>query len=96
MRFVLEILLVFLLPFLLFFVFAKFSKREERKGGIWEDAPVSILAGISIASVAAAILYYASTESGSREGIYRPARIENGKVIPGGFETPEMPKKTEK
>ena len=89
MRVFIELLTVLLLPFLLWTVYAFFSKRYIRKGGLWVGAPVRLMGFVSLLSILAVMLYYVSLDSGDREGIYRPARLENGKLIPGGFVKPQ-------
>ena len=83
-RIVIDVLLFFL-PFVLYFGWAKFVRRQmEISGGTWDDAPMPwlISAGavlVIIGLVATAV----TTGSGSDPSKkYYPPRYEDGKVVP--------------
>jgi heme/copper-type cytochrome/quinol oxidase subunit 3 len=81
--------LLFLLPFALYAVYLRLSKREE-------DAPRpkhpwTILFASGLALVAASFLIWGITEGAGEQGVYVPPHVENGRVVPGHVE-PGAPK----
>ena len=77
---------LFLLPFALFFLFLAVSGREVFAPEHWRGAR----GWLAIAGVVLAIAGLV-TETVLLErhgGIYRPAHLENGRLVPGGFEAP--------
>lgn len=84
MRSVLYHLLPFLLPFIGYLVYVLLTRRAEKRGKIWTEAPwYWLVAGgfaLSLASLVAAV-FLSSEPPG---GTYVPAQLgEDGEVIPG-------------
>lgn len=77
---------LFLLPFALFFVFLVVSRREAFAPEHWRGAR----GWLAIAGVGLAItgLVVETLWLERHDGVYRPAHMENGRLVPGGFEAP--------
>jgi hypothetical protein len=77
---------LFLLPFALFFLFLVATRREAFAPEHWRGAR----GWLAIAGVGLAIagLVIETVWRDRRGGIYVPAHMENGKLVPGHFETP--------
>jgi hypothetical protein len=77
---------LFLLPFALFFVFLVVSRREAFAPEHWRGAR----GWLAIAGVGLAItgLVVETLWLERHDGVYRPAHMENGQLVPGGFEAP--------
>jgi len=77
--------LLFFLPFILYFGWAKFVRRRmEISGGTWDDAPMAWLVSAGAVLVIIGLVATAvTTGSGSDPGKkYYPPRYEDGKVVP--------------
>jgi hypothetical protein len=82
----LEELSLFFLPFALFFVFLVATKREAFAPEHWRGARGWLAiagVGLAIAGLLAETLWL-----DRQTGIYRPAHLENGRLVPGRFEAP--------
>jgi hypothetical protein len=90
---VLVILALLAVPFVVYFLYDLARRGPDGRGTPspkdWEqDHVVNLgLAGLALAVVGMVVLLMFS--GGSRDGIYYPARIENGKLIDGGFNEPD-------
>ena len=76
-------LLLFFLPFVLYFGWAKFVRRQmEASGGTWQDAPIGwlIAAGALLLGLSLAATAFMTGEDPSKT--YYPPRYENGKIVP--------------
>lgn len=83
-RAVLETLLLFSLPFLLYVAFQLALLRWPFVAELWTKSVVSNLA---IAGLLAAVLGFLAIGFSTRnQGTYVPAHIENGRLAPGRFE----------
>jgi len=77
---------LFLLPFALFFLFLLATRREALAPENWRGARGWLAiagVGLAIAGVVSETLWLDSST-----GIYRPAHMENGRLVPGRFEAP--------
>jgi hypothetical protein len=77
---------LFLLPFALFFLFLVVTRREALAPEHWRGARGWLAiagVGLAIGGLVAEILWLDRST-----GIYRPAHMENGRFVPGGFEPP--------
>jgi hypothetical protein len=85
MRYVDELGL-FLLPFALFFLFLVASRREAFAPEHWRGAR----GWLAIAGVGLAItgLVVETLWRERHDGVYRPAHMENGRLVPGQFDPP--------
>ena len=82
-RIVYEILL-FLLPFGLYFVYWRVAKRDESAPA--PTHPWTILFASGLVLVAASFLVWGITEGAGERGLYVPPHLEDGKVVPGRVE----------
>jgi hypothetical protein len=84
-----EELSLFLLPFLLFFLFLVATRREAFSPEHWRGARgwLAILGvGLAIAGLVVETLWL-----DRYTGVYVPAHMENGKLIPGHFGSRPQP-----
>jgi hypothetical protein len=77
---------LFVLPFALFFLFLVATRREAFAPEHWRGmrgwlAVVGV--GLAIAGLVAETIWRERSN-----GIYRPAHMENGRLVPGTFEAP--------
>lgn len=82
-RVVLIQLLLFALPFLLYAAYMLVTRKLATEGGIWQGAPFFWLAGAGIVLTLAGLVMFAQITGGVRDGVYEPARMEDGRIIPG-------------
>ena len=76
--------LLFLLPFALYGLYWRFSPNTN---GRTASHPWSYLLISGLMLVAASFVIWGVTEGSGRQGIYVPAHLENGRVVPGHVET---------
>ena len=74
-------ILLFLLPFALYGVYWRVSKREEAE--FKDPHPWTVLFASGLALVAASFLIWGITEGAGQQGVYVPPHVENGRVVPG-------------
>ncbi|GJD94226.1 DUF6111 family protein [Methylobacterium iners] len=79
-----EELLLFLLPFLLFYGYLAVLGRKPHARASWEGY-IFRLTMTGIALVIASLVYAGLTGESHRGG-YVPPRLENGRVVPGHFQ----------
>ena len=91
-RIVLVIIALLAVPFVVYFLYDLARRGPDGRGAPspkdWEEDRILNLglAGLALAVVGmVAVLAFGG---GSRDGEYFPARIENGKLIDGGFNEP--------
>ena len=77
-------LLLFLLPFALYGLYWRLSKREEVEPT--PAHPWTVLFASGLALVAASFLIWGITEGAGQQGVYVPPHVENGRVVPGHVE----------
>ena len=76
-------LLLFVLPFAIYFGWIKFVRRQmEASGGTWQDAPIGwlVAAGVVLCGLSLTASAFMSGDDPSKT--YYPPRYENGKVVP--------------
>lgn len=77
-------ILLFFLPFALYFGWAKFVRRQmELSGGTWDDAPIGwlIAAGVILCALSLTATFLLS-DSADPSKVYVPPRYENGHIVP--------------
>jgi len=83
LRIVLINLLLFMLPFLLYALYAWFMRGEASAGGVLDDAPIAWLLIAGAVIVLGAIGYFISFEGMPAKGTYHAPTVKDGKVVPG-------------
>ncbi len=83
LRIVLVNLLLFLLPFLLYAIYAWFKRDGATGAAILDDAPIAWLLTAGAALVLGVIVYFISFEGGKPGQTYHPAVVRDGKIEPG-------------
>jgi len=77
--------LLFLLPFALYGLYWRFSARPAGRSAAH---PWNYLLISGLVLVAASFVIWGVTEGAGRQGVYVPAHVENGRVVPGHVERP--------
>lgn len=83
LRNLIEEILLFLLPFAAFATWLVVTKRNPLDFDHWSGRKF-VLAAIGIA-LAIASLLYAGLSAERHSGAYEPARVEDGRLVPGRF-----------
>ncbi|MDX6806371.1 DUF6111 family protein [Terrihabitans rhizophilus] len=73
--------LLFLLPFLLFFAWNAFQRRPGRSRAV----PYLKLSIVGLVLALGGLLFFLDPTADEPRGIYIPPRYENGQVVPGHF-----------
>lgn len=94
-RIVLLTLALMAVPFLVYGLYEIIRSGPDGTGARsprdWERDSMLNLGFVGLALGVAGIVFVLATSGGSRDGTYTPARIENGKLIDGGFNETEDP-----
>ncbi len=87
-RIVVQNLLLFLLPTLLYAGYVSLARRRAQAAGVakpsWEEGPWFWLLLSGGALVVVSLLVLTALGEYNPEGVYRPATVEDGKIVPGG------------
>jgi hypothetical protein len=86
MRGFLQAIIPFILPFLLYFAWAWLARRRSLAGP--GAVPWIGLSAAGLVLSAGALMWFAESRALPEAGIYQPARIEDGRIIPGGTRPP--------
>jgi hypothetical protein len=79
-------LLAFLLPFVVYFAWRLLATRGAR---FLDDTPWFVVTLLGLVSVCAGFVLFVVLEPGAPPGAtYVPPRLEDGRLVPGGFRTP--------
>lgn len=90
MRGVVQGILLFLIPFALYFGWLLLMRRAAPGGGEegrsleWRDAPWLVLTLAGVAVLAVGLLWFAEQRSMQPGERYVPARLEGGRITEGG------------
>jgi hypothetical protein len=76
--------LLFLLPFALYFLYTRVARRDE-DGKLGHAHPWAWLFIVGLLLAIAGLIWVGLTDK-ENEGVYVPARTENGRVVPGHYE----------
>lgn len=93
-RILLQIVLPLLLPFVAYAAWLSVERRRAEKLGRgeapgWAEAPLVWLAGAGLALVLIATFGFSLLQGGDKyDGRYVPARVEDGRIVPGHMERP--------
>jgi hypothetical protein len=98
MRILLQIVLPLVLPFVVYAAWLSVEQRRAEKLGrgeapTWAEAPLVWLAGSGLGLALIATLGVSLLQGGDKyDGLYVPARVENGRIVPGHIEAePKRP-----
>jgi len=76
-------LLLFLAPFAVYAIVLYATRRDAREKEHWPAKTLIVLAVAGSVLFVGGLLYLAHFGGAPTSGVYEPARIENGKLIPG-------------
>ncbi|MGQ4273330.1 DUF6111 family protein [Terrihabitans sp. B22-R8] len=82
-RAILPSLLLFLLPFAVYFLWAAWQRRVNE--GSVPAAPYAWIAMAGLVLAIGGFLFFVDFTSATPEGVYVPSRYEDGKLAPGHF-----------
>ena len=82
-------LMLFLLPFIVYFGFLYLRRQQEEAEGIWHDVPLFYLTMAGCALIALGFIGFASFSGAPTDAEYVPAIIEDGKIVPGKMRRPD-------
>jgi uncharacterized membrane protein YadS len=86
-RVVIENILLFLLPTLLYVLYMYIVRGDKRPASrSLDDAPLFILFFLGAALVVGTLIVFGSVNGGKPGQAYIPPHIENGKIVPGTIE----------
>ena len=71
--------------YVLWMLYARFRARTVPEGEMpsWERTPWLLLFGSGVVLAAAALFTYAFVTGGTPDGAYKPAHLEDGRIVPG-------------
>ena len=82
-----QILLALILlatPFALYATYVTFvQKKKAETGGTWDEAPLVWLLSAGVALILISLTFLALNTGSEPGSAYRPARLEDGKLVPG-------------
>ena len=87
-RVVLINLFLFLLPLILYGIYAYVVHKNRKPGEIWNAAPINWLFFLGTLMVFGTLMYFVSFQGGGTDGQYKPAVYKDGVLQDGTF-TPE-------
>lgn len=81
--------LLFLLPFVLYGAWTAIARsRAQAHPPGWQDWPLLSLTAAGVALMLAGLFAAAFLQGDERGGVYDPARIEDGRIVPGDVRRP--------
>jgi Co/Zn/Cd efflux system component len=89
-RAVLPSVLLFLLPFALYLLWAGIQRRRSDAAAV-EAAPYRWIALAGLVLALAGFLYFMDLTAAAPDGVYVPPRYEDGRVVPGHFAPHKAP-----
>jgi hypothetical protein len=81
--------LLFLLPFALYFLYTRVARRDD-DGKLGHAHPWVWLFIAGLVLAIGGLIWVGLTDS-KNEGVYVPAHVENGKLVPGHYERAPAP-----
>ena len=84
MRIVVENLLLFLLPTLIYVAYIYLTRAEKPDGrAMLDEAPLLWLFAIGAGLVVVTLMVFGSTSGGKPGEVYQPPVLRDGKIVPG-------------
>jgi hypothetical protein len=80
---------LFLAPFIAYALYLWARGHGWREPEHWRGIPLVWVVGTGIGLVAASLFYTALTTGDPRDGVYTPAHMEGGKLVPGHTDPPK-------
>ncbi|MCS6853882.1 MAG: DUF6111 family protein [Elioraea sp.] len=90
MRGIIQGVLLFLIPFVLYFGWLLLVRRAAEANGeaqpaiVWRDVPWVVLSFLGVVLVAVGLMVFADLRAMKPGEPYAPARLEGGRIVPGG------------
>ncbi|WP_439814916.1 DUF6111 family protein [Zavarzinia sp. CC-PAN008] len=93
MRIFMVWLLPLVLPFVVWWLWARFvARKQEELGPGWSDAPYAWLIVCAVLLCGASVATFGSLNASPASAVYQPAHMENGEFVPGRMvEPPKAP-----
>jgi hypothetical protein len=85
-------LLLFLLPFALYFLWLAARRRRSAEPIPTDNRHVLLAAGLGFVLAVAGFVIFTDFSGADPDAVYIPPRYENGVLVPGHFETRTPPK----
>lgn len=89
-RLIIENILLFLLPTILYVIFTMLRRNEERDNTVsraLQSAPLPVLFLVGFVLMISVLAYYGTQSNSGQPGqTYRPPEVVDGKIRPGRFE----------
>ncbi|GAA6212919.1 hypothetical protein NBRC116602_26600 [Hyphomicrobiales bacterium 4NK60-0047b] len=79
-------LLLIFLPLIIYGAYIIIDKKPEDKVAFWKQIPLKLLFSIGFALMLIFYVTQITFNTGVKDGIYHPAIVKDGKVIPGYIE----------
>lgn len=86
LRVVLLNLLLFLLPLAIYVVIVMMRRPGTSQDSLWRDAPLIALFSAGTILVVVVMVLFVSFSGAPKGGVYKPAEIRDGQLIPGHIE----------
>jgi hypothetical protein len=88
LRFVAFDAVFFLLPFAAYALWLVVTRRTLTQAADWEIRTIGYLALAGAVLVIAILVAFVHLDTDAPGGVYVPAHLEDGKIVPGHFEPP--------
>ncbi len=84
-RIVIENIVLFLLPTLLYVIYIAATRKDNSKG-VLDGAPLAWLLLTGSLLMVGVLALYGSNTNGKPDQAYHPPVMKDGKIVPGGFD----------
>ncbi|HVY21535.1 MAG TPA: DUF6111 family protein [Bauldia sp.] len=88
LRFVAFDAIFFLLPFAAYALWLVLTRRTLTNAADWQVRTIGYLALAGAVIVVGILIAFVHLDADAPGGVYVPAHLENGKIVPGHFEAP--------
>ena len=87
-------ILLILAPFILYAAYVLIEKKPESREDFWKLIPAKPLFAVGLLLMSIFYITQINFNSG-KDGVYHPAEVRDGKIIPGYISRPDNPAKTD-